>query len=163
MSGAFDLARDAQSRVLHLVRDSWRRQLWDSFLRTVRRDSAVCQGVGFDPKLIAATCRVFRGASVEEAGVMVGAAHSLAAYHVIAHDAPPRAFCDFCKGNVVPSWGRLGGSVLSLPVPGQGLLSTPVSCDLDGLLLRTRSTIATFWCILLRFGAGPALLGVLGF
>ena len=95
----------------HLLREAWRREKVERFLRMPRRDSEqlAAENAQYNEDQVQRTRLLYRTASAEQRAVLLGAGISEAAYTAMRLRLPARAAtpleqCRFCGDTCVPSW-----------------------------------------------------------
>lgn len=92
----------------HWIRESWRCNLFNSWLNTKRRDAmAVRQNARYDEERCKMTRTMFEACNSHGKAVLVGAACSTAFYQKVKHGGIVQNFCHWCQSSLVPSWDHL--------------------------------------------------------
>ena len=131
----------------HALRESWRRTLFSSFLKSTRRDAAAVAGTEYDEQRVSLARNMFRTQETHARAIMTGAVVSDARCDVINHR--PIDTCTWCNQNEIPCWDHLAWSCEGFastrpPVPGDALqrvLGWPVGHHSDQVVLTHLSRV----------------------
>ncbi|CAJ1407777.1 unnamed protein product [Effrenium voratum] len=105
--GNMDVQHDNKDKVLHLVRESWRRSHWEAFLAKDRRDSRFLRGTAYHPRRYKWAAEAFRDGGQHVKAVLTGAALSLSVQQVIFEGAVQQG-CGLCgDAEAFPTWEHL--------------------------------------------------------
>ena len=100
--------KQTSKNVAHQLRETWRKNLFDSFLAHSRRDSRTLNaaGVVYNEKRVALTRRLYFSASSDQRAVLTGAANSNAVYQKIQAGQVTN-HCPWCNGATVADWNHV--------------------------------------------------------
>jgi hypothetical protein len=108
MEWTFSTWKLRRAAIEHQLREQWRRQLWDRFIRSHRRDASVIgatEEAAYDERTAKAATQMYLRADLHQRRVLEGGSTSLARVAIWNRQRLLR--CPWCEVPAAPSWQHL--------------------------------------------------------
>lgn len=101
------ISDDIKSKEQHALRETWRRQQFQLFLDSGRRDATATHGSEYCESRCKIVRQTFQSSSTHMRACLIGAVVSDARFDKIIHPHADPSLCSWCDSGTVPTWHHL--------------------------------------------------------